>query len=99
MKVAAVADNFGRYNNPEATALLKEYAQASDEAARTAALNKIQKIFVDDVPAIPIGTHPQLGQYNTRSYTGWPSESDQYATADPTQPSAVQVLMNLKPAK
>ncbi|WP_348789278.1 ABC transporter substrate-binding protein [Leifsonia sp. NPDC080035] len=94
-----VADNFGRYNNPAANALLKEYAQASDDAARTAALNKIQKIFVDDVPAIPIGTHPMLGQYNTRSYTGWPSEDDQYATADPTQPSAVQVLMNLKPAK
>lgn len=93
-----VSDNFGRYNNPEATALLKEYAQASEDSARTAALNKLQKIFVEDVPAIPIGTHPQLGEYNTRSFTGWPSESDQYATADPTQPSAVQVLMNLKPA-
>jgi peptide/nickel transport system substrate-binding protein len=93
-----VADNFGRYNNPEATALLKEYASASDDAARTVALNKIQKIFVDDVPAIPIGTHPQLGEYNTRKYTGWPSEDDQYATADPTQPWAVQVLMKLKPA-
>jgi peptide/nickel transport system substrate-binding protein len=94
-----VSDNFGRYNNPEATALLKEYAQASDDATRTEALNKIQKIFVEDVPAIPIGTHPQLAEYNTRTYTGWPSESDQYATADPTQPSAVQVLMNLKPVK
>lgn len=93
-----VADNFGRYNNPEATALLKEYAQASDDASRTAALNKIQKIFVEDVPAIAIGTHPQLGEYNTRKFTGWPSESDQYATADPTQPWAVQVVMNLKPA-
>ncbi|WP_349866011.1 ABC transporter substrate-binding protein [Leifsonia sp. WHRI 6310E] len=93
-----VADNFGRYNNPEATALLKEYAQASDDASRTAALDKIQKIFVDDVPAIAIGTHPQLGEYNTRKYTGWPSESDQYATADPTQPWAVQVIMKLKPA-
>jgi peptide/nickel transport system substrate-binding protein len=94
-----VASNFGRYNNPEATALLKEYASASDDAARTAALDKIQKIFVDEVPAIPIGTHPQLGEYNTRKFTGWPSETDPYATADPTQPSAVQVLMNLKPAK
>ncbi|WP_344775318.1 ABC transporter substrate-binding protein [Gryllotalpicola kribbensis] len=93
-----VADNFGRYNNPEATALLKEYASASDDAARAVALNKIQKIFVDDVPAIPIGTHPQLGEYNTWKYTGWPSEDDQYATADPTQPWAVQVLMKLKPA-
>lgn len=93
-----VSDNFGRYNNPEATALLKQYAQASDDATRTEALNKLQKIFVEDVPAIPIGTHPQLGEYNTRSYTGWPSEQDQYATADPTQPSAVQVVMKLKPA-
>ena len=94
-----VSDNFGRYDNPEATALLKQYAQASDDAARTDALHKIQKIFVEDVPAIPIGTHPPLAEYNTRTFTGWPSESDQYATADPTQPSAVQVLMNLKPVK
>ncbi|UAJ79252.1 ABC transporter substrate-binding protein [Leifsonia sp. ZF2019] len=93
-----VADNFGRYNNPEANALLKQYAQASDDATRTAALNQIQKIFVEDVPAIAIGTHPQLAEYNTRKYVGWPSESDQYATADPTQPSAVQVIMKLKPA-
>ncbi|GAA4154142.1 ABC transporter substrate-binding protein [Leifsonia shinshuensis] len=93
-----VSDNFGRYSNPDATALLKQYAQASDEATRTAALEKLQKIFVDDVPAIPIGTHPQLAEYNTRKFVGWPSEQDQYATADPTQPSAVQVLMNLKPA-
>ncbi|KQO95825.1 ABC transporter substrate-binding protein [Leifsonia sp. Leaf264] len=94
-----VADNFGRYDNPEATKLLQQYASASDDATRTDALNKIQKIFVDDVPAIPIGTHPTLGEYNTRSFTGWPSEDDQYATADPTQPSAVQVLMSLKPVK
>jgi peptide/nickel transport system substrate-binding protein len=94
-----VSDNFGRYDNPEATALLKQYAQASDDGTRTAALNKIQKIFVEDVPAIPIGTHPMLAEYNTRSFTGWPSEQDPYATADPTQPTAVQVLMKLTPAK
>lgn len=94
-----VADNFGRYDNPEATKLLKEYAAASDDATRKEALDEVQKIFVEDVPAIPIGTHPQLGEYNTRNFTGWPSEEDQYATADPTQPWAVQVLMQLKPAK
>lgn len=92
-----VANNYGRYNNPEATALLQEYASASDDAARTAALHKIEKIFVEDVPAIAIGTHPQLGEYNTRKYTGWPSEDNPYATADPTQPWAVQVIMSLKP--
>lgn len=94
-----VSDNFGRYNNPEATKLLQQYASASDDATRTQALDAIQKIFVDDVPAIAIGTHPTLAQYNTRTFVGWPSEDDQYATADPIAASAVQVLMSLKPAK
>lgn len=94
-----VSDNFGRYDNPTATALLQKYASASDDATRTSTLNEIQKIFVEDVPAIPIGTHPTLGEYNTRSFVGWPSEDDQYATADPTAPSAVQVVMKLTPAK
>lgn len=94
-----VSDNFGRYDNPTATALLQKYASASDDATRTDTLNQIQKIFVDDVPAIPIGTHPTLGEYNTRTFVGWPSEDDQYATADPTAPSAVQVVMKLTPAK
>jgi len=94
-----VADNFGRYDNPEATKLLQEYAAASDEATRKTLLDQIQKIFVEEVPAIPVGTHPQLAEYNTRNFTGWPSESNQYATADPTQPWAVQVLMQLKPAE
>lgn len=94
-----VSDNFGRYDNPTATALLQKYASASDDATRTDTLNQIQRIFVEDVPAIPIGTHPTLGEYNTRSFVGWPSEDDQYATADPTAPSAVQVVMKLTPAK
>ncbi|WP_036316558.1 ABC transporter substrate-binding protein [Microbacterium sp. B24] len=94
-----VSDNFGRYDNPTATALLQKYASASDDATRTDTLNQIQKIFVEDVPAIPIGTHPTLGEYNTRSFVGWPSEDNQYATADPTAPSAVQVVMKLTPAK
>lgn len=93
-----VSDNFGRYDNPTATALLQKYASASDDATRTDTLNQIQRIFVEDSPAIPIGTHPTLGEYNTRSFVGWPSEDDQYATADPTAPSAVQVVMKLTPA-
>lgn len=93
-----VSYNFGRYDNPTATALLQKYASASDDATRTDTLNQIQRIFVEDVPAIPIGTHPTLGEYNTRSFVGWPSEDDQYATADPTAPSAVQVVMKLTPA-
>ncbi|MCS4277484.1 peptide/nickel transport system substrate-binding protein [Mycetocola sp. BIGb0189] len=90
--------NFGRYDNPEATAQLAEYANATDDAARTAALDKVQQIFVNDVPAMPIGTRPYIGSYNTRNYVGWPNEKDPYAPADPTQVNSVLILTKLKAA-
>ena len=51
------------------------------------------------MPAIPLGAHPLLGEFNTRNYVGWPSEDDQYASADPTQPAIVQILTKLQPAE
>jgi len=58
----------------------------------------VQKIFVDDVPAMPVGTRPFIGAFNTRSYVGWPSEDNPYAPADPTQPTAVLILTELEAA-
>jgi peptide/nickel transport system substrate-binding protein len=90
--------NFGRFDSPEATAALAAYASATDDASRTAALDTVQKIFVDQVPAIGIGTRPFIGSYNTRNYVGWPGEKDPYAPADPTQPTAVLIFTQLKAA-
>ena len=90
--------NLGRFDDPEATAALTEYANTTDDASREAALETVQRIFVEQVPAIPIGTRPFLGQYNTRSFVGWPGEDDPYVPADPTQPTAVYLLTRLQPA-
>lgn len=90
--------NFGRYDNPEATAALASYANAADDATRDKAMAEIQKIFVEQVPAMPIGTRPFIGEFNTRNYVGWPGEDDPYTNPDPTQPSAVLILTSLKPA-
>ncbi|WP_454051601.1 ABC transporter substrate-binding protein [Cellulomonas sp. Marseille-Q8402] len=99
MPLGEVADfNFGRFDSPEATAALDAYASATDDVARTAALETVQRIFVDEVPAIPIGTRPFIGEYNTRSYVGWPGEDDPYANPDPTQPSAALILSSLRAA-
>ncbi len=77
--------NFGRFDNPEATAALAEYMSATDDATRAAALETVQRIYVEQVPAMPIGTRPFIGQYNTRNYVGWPGEDDPYVNA--TRPS------------
>ncbi|WP_353813556.1 ABC transporter substrate-binding protein [Agromyces sp. SYSU T00266] len=90
--------NFGRFDDPAVTEALNTYANASSDADREAALAVMQAAFVENVPAIPLGSHPLLGEYNTRNYVGWPTEDDQYASADPTQPGIVQVLTSLQPA-
>ena len=91
--------NFGRFDDPAVTDALNTYANASSDADREAALTVMQTAFVENVPAIPLGAHPLLGEYNTRNYVGWPSEDDQYASADPTQPAIVQILTKLQPAE
>jgi len=89
--------NFGRYDNQQVTDALAAFANAgADDAARETALATIQQTFVEDVPAIPVGTRPSIAQYNTRNYTGWPGPEDPYANPDPTQPSAVLILTSLK---
>ncbi|MGW9587850.1 ABC transporter substrate-binding protein [Microbacterium sp. NPDC055455] len=92
------AFNFGRFDDPAVTDALNTYANASSDADRDAALAVMQTAFVENVPAIPLGAHPLLGEFNTRNYVGWPSEEDQYASADPTQPAIVQILTELQPA-
>lgn len=90
--------NFGRFDDPAVTEALGTYANAATDEEREAASAVLQKAFVDNVPAIPLGAHPLLGEYNTRSYVGFPSEDDPYASADPTQPGIVQILTKLTPA-
>lgn len=100
MPLGETADyNFGRFDSPEATAALDAYASATDDAARKAALDEVQQIFVEQVPAVPVGTRPFIGEYNTRNYVGWPGEDDPYANPDPTQPTASLILTSLRPAE
>ena len=91
--------NFGRYDNPEVTAALADYANAQDDASREAALAVIQKAFVDEAVALPIGTRPFIGEFNTRNYVGWPSDDDPYAVPEPTRPQMLLILTKLTPAE
>lgn len=88
--------NFGRFDDPAVTEALNTYANAATEEDRAAASAVLQTAFAENVPAIPLGAHPLLGEFNTRNYVGWPSEDDQYASADPTQPGIVQILTELE---
>ena len=93
-----VSGNYGRFNSPEATKALDQYANATDDAARTTALNTLQKIMVEQMPIIPTSASNVGGLYSTKNWVGWPDEQNQYGPAQPTQQTALQSIRNLKPA-
>jgi peptide/nickel transport system substrate-binding protein len=95
---ASPQGNFGRFKSPAATAALKAYANATDDAARTTAMNQIQKVFVDEVPMLPVGSDNVGAAFSDKNWTGWPSDADPYAGQQPTQPYALQIILKLKPA-
>lgn len=94
----AAASAQGRFNDPAATAALNAYASAPDDAARKASLDLLQKIFVEQVPAIPLVSSPVGAEYSTKKWVGWPTAEDPYAPPQPTQTNALQVVLRLKPA-
>ncbi|MFD9501502.1 ABC transporter substrate-binding protein [Streptomyces sp. NPDC060035] len=96
---SAQLGNFGRFKSPEATAALKEYANAKDDATRTKALNVIQKIMVEEAPVIPTAAAPIGAEYSTKNWAGWPTEASPYAPPQHTQPTALEIVLNLTPAK
>jgi len=89
--------NFGRFDSPEATAALDAFANATSDDERNAALHEAQRIFVEQVPIMPLASRPFITQFNTRHYEGWPSDDDMFINADPTQPTAALVLTRLEP--
>jgi peptide/nickel transport system substrate-binding protein len=95
---ASPQGNFGRFKSPEATAALKAYAAATSDAARTEAMNQIQKIFVEQVPMLPVGSDNVGAAFSDKNWTGWPSDAEPYAGQQPTQPYSLQIIQKLKPA-
>jgi peptide/nickel transport system substrate-binding protein len=95
---ASPGGNFGRFNNPQATAALKAYANATSDADRTTALNTIEQVFVEQAPMLPVGSDNVGMAYNDKYWKGWPSDSDPYSGGQPTQPYALQIVLKLTPA-
>jgi peptide/nickel transport system substrate-binding protein len=90
--------NYGRFESPEATAALREYANAADDAARAKPMAALQKIMVEQMPVVITGAANVGGEYSTKNWVGWPDEQNPYAPAQPTQENALDIVMSLKPA-
>lgn len=90
--------DFGRFQSTDATNALKQYASASTDAERTAALTTLETIETTQMPMIPIMAANGGGEYSTKHWTNWPDATNPYAPAQPTLINSLQIILDLKPA-
>jgi peptide/nickel transport system substrate-binding protein len=96
----AAGSNFERYSNPATDKLINEYATTTNPATQHAIVDKLQKVMLTQVPVIPVTESVDWFQYDTGSFSGWPTPSNPYAQpAIYTYPDFAQVLLHLVPKK
>jgi peptide/nickel transport system substrate-binding protein len=90
-------ENYHRYGDPAADALLDEFAATTDEAEQHAIVDQLQAEFDKQAPVIPLFPGPEWGAYTDARFTGWPTEGNPYATLSTRAPTTVLVLTTLEP--
>jgi peptide/nickel transport system substrate-binding protein len=67
--------NYERYSNPAAWNLTKQLDRtpSSNVAAYRSLMSKLQRVFLQDLPAIPLWYNGMWSMVNTEYWTNWPS--------------------------
>src|SRR5215470_4861712 len=90
--------NFERYSNPATDALINAYPATTDPAQQRAIVTKLQKVMLQEVPVIPVIESVDWFQYDTGSFSGWVTPTNQYALPAPWQyPDWGQMMLHLVP--
>jgi peptide/nickel transport system substrate-binding protein len=92
------ANNFGRFNDPQAQSALSQYVSSTSPSTQQAALNTLQGIESTQMPVIPLLYGASWAEFSTRNYTGWPSQANPYTDPGPNPTEIEYVLLHLKPA-
>ena len=72
--------DFTRWEDPNTDKLLNQFASTDDKTVQKQAMMGIEKIFVEQLPTIPLLDAPNFFEYNSKHFIGWPSDKDPYTT-------------------
>jgi peptide/nickel transport system substrate-binding protein len=76
-------ENWGRYISKDADALLEEFALTSDPAKQKEIMGKLQMVFINEAPVLPLFPGPDWYEFSTARFTGWPSKDNNYVPGIP----------------
>ncbi|MEJ3748869.1 ABC transporter substrate-binding protein [Actinomycetes bacterium KLBMP 9797] len=98
--------NFQRYQNQQAWALTEKLSRTpSDDPAYKTTISQLQKISLDELPAIPLWYNGLWAQYNDSVWTNWPSDAAGAPKAFPStwnnlyESGSIKMFAEIRPVK
>ena len=92
--------NWHRYGNESIDSLCKKFIKTSNKEEIKDIILDMQKIFIKNIPAIPLFAEPNWGQFNSTRFTNFPNKNNPYAALSPNNmPEALLVLVELEPVQ
>jgi peptide/nickel transport system substrate-binding protein len=91
--------NWGKWNDPQTDKLLQQYVSTTDSAVQKEAIQGLEKIYVTELPNIPLVNAASWYEYTTKNFTGWPDKTNPYAAgATYDAPENEIIIQHLQPA-
>ncbi len=90
--------NWHRHGSAAALPLFEAFERETDPAAAKALGRRLQQLFVDEAPAIPLFPNPSWGEFNSRRFEGFPDAAHPWAPLSPHKvPECLLVMTALRP--
>ena len=91
------AGNFEGLKDATVDSELTKLATAGTVAAQVKDLAPIETYVAANLPVIPTVYGVAWGEYNTGTFSGWPTPSNEYESAQPSAPTNEVVILHLTP--
>ena len=90
--------NWHRFGLLEVDSLVSRFERTSDETKKREIINRMQELFIESAPAIPLFADPTWGIYSTKRFKNFPSEKNPYAQISPNKtPDNLFILTEVEP--
>ena len=90
--------NWHRFGLDEVDSLVSIFEISSDEETKEVLVDRMQELFIESAPAIPLFADPTWGVYSTKRFKNFPSEDNPYAQISPNKtPENLFILTQVEP--
>jgi peptide/nickel transport system substrate-binding protein len=97
---ASATGNWEHYSHPTGASLLKQFKGTLSVKKQKQIAYKLQRIWLDNMPNVPLFVGPRWSTYSTKYFTGYPTYKNPYV--DPifsTGTQAEKILLTLRPVR